>query len=368
MARKTTEEFIAEATVKHGGKYSYELVDYKNSKDKVILTCSYHGNYLMTPNNHLNGTGCLACKQAAMSKLFRKDKSAFLEQVKEAHGDRYDYSKTYYSNCLATVTITCRVHGDFMQMPNHHIAGSGCTSCGLETRVESRTMGQDEFIEKAKVVHGDTYGYGETVYVKTKAKVSIACEKHGTFSITPNAHLSGQGCAKCGRGSLSQYEFILKAKETHGDRYDYSEVAYGGVHQHVSILCKQHGLFKQIPYVHLRGSGCGSCGFNGFDYNQKGTLYVMACGDMTKVGITNKTSLYRAKRISGSFGSEFTVVKEFSFDDGQECSDVETKLLRVLRSKYKNPVNKFDGYSEVFMYVDRPWLFEQIEMLGVEFA
>lgn len=248
-------------------------------------------------------------------------------------------------------------------MPNHHIAGSGCTNCATETRTEVRTMGQAEFIEKATVVHGKTYEYTNAVYVKTGAKVSITCEKHGAFNITANAHLNGQGCPKCGRGTLLTDEFILKAKEKHGEKYDYSEVSYDGMQKHVSIMCKQHGLFKQIPYVHLRGSGCGSCGVNGFDYNQRGTLYVMTCGDMTKVGITNKLTINRAKRISGSFGSKFLIVKEFSFEDGQECSDIETKLLRLLKTKYSNPINKFDGYTESFLYVDRTWLYCEIDRL-----
>lgn len=369
MASKvTTEDFIARATVKHNGRYSYGLVEYKTSKDKVEITCSEHGSFFVTPGNHLAGTGCVACKQVAMSKLFRKDTPTFVAQAKKVHGDKYDYSKTIYSQCLEAVTITCRTHGDFQQMPNHHTAGSGCTQCGLQVNALARSTGKDGFIEKARITHGSIYGYDHVVYTNSAGKVVLTCEKHGKFSMAAQAHLLGQGCPKCSTRTISQDEFISKAREVHGDRYGYSEVVYSGVHQHVNVLCHEHGLFRQIPYVHLRGSGCGSCGINGFDYNQRGTLYVMTCGDMTKVGITNKSASDRAKRISGSFGSEFTVIKEFSFEDGQECSDIETKLLRVLRSKYKNPVNKFDGYSEVFMYVDRPWLYEQIEMLGVEFA
>lgn len=367
-ARGTTEDFVARATAKHNGRYSYDLVEYKKSTEKVEITCSEHGSFMMTPGNHLAGTGCVACKQVAMSKLFRKDTPTFVAQAKKVHGDKYDYSKTNYSQGLEAVTITCRVHGDFTQMPNHHTQGSGCSKCGFDANYLARATGKEGFIEKARAVHGDTYEYDDVVYTNSRSKVSITCKKHGSFSMTAGAHLSGQDCSKCSHNTISQDEFILKAKEVHGERYDYSEVSYSGVRQHVSILCHQHGLFKQIPYVHLRGSGCGSCGFNGFDYNQSGTLYVMTCGDMTKVGITNKPTIDRAKRISGSFGSEFTVIKEFRFEDGQECSDIETKLLRILKSRYKNPVSKFDGYSEVFMYVDRPWLFEQIEMLGVEFA
>lgn len=363
MARKTTEEFILEATEKHKGRYSYQLVDYKTSKDKVILACNDHGNFLMTPNNHLNGTGCLACKQVAMSKLFRKSTPKFIAQAKEVHGEKYDYSKTVYSQGLEPVTIVCRVHGDFSQMPNHHIAGSGCMQCGMQASGLLRSHSKDMFIEKARIVHGSSYEYSDVIYINSTSKVVITCKVHGNFSMQAQGHLAGQGCPKCGHGTILQDEFIQKAKEVHGTRYDYSEVAYNGVHQHVSILCHSHGLFKQIPYVHLRGSGCGSCGINGFDYNQRGTLYVMTCGDMTKVGITNKLTIDRAKRISGSFGSEFLIVKEFSFEDGQECSDIETKLLRLLKTKYSNPINKFDGYTESFLYVDRPWLYLEIDKL-----
>jgi len=358
-----SESFISRAREKHSGRYGYDLVEYRSSKEKVVIACKEHGNFMVTPNNHLRGTGCAACKQAAMSKLFRKDSRTFLKEAEQVHGDKYDYAKTVYASSYLPVTITCPVHGGFQQMPNHHLGGSGCATCGLLTCATARSTGTEGFIGKARAIHGDTYEYPEVAYINSGTKVSINCKKHGSFTMTPGAHLSGQGCNKCGHGSLSKEDFISKAQQVHGEKYNYSDISYNGTHHHVNILCREHGHFKQIPYVHLRGSGCASCGLNGFDYNKPGTLYVMTCGDITKVGITNKTTLSRAKRISGSFGSEFTVVKEFSFEDGQECSDIETKLLRILRLKYKSPTAKFDGYSESFMSVDRQWLNMEIDQL-----
>lgn len=368
MRKITTEDFIARATAKHNGRYSYDLVDYKKSTEKVVLTCSVHGNFLMTPGNHLAGTGCVACKQEAMSKLFRKDNATFLAQARKAHGDKYDYAKTNYTVSGESVTITCRTHGDFKQLPNHHIGGRGCAECGKEKSALARTLSRADFIEKSRAVHGDTYRYDDVVYEKAGAKVSITCKEHGIFDMAAHSHLSGQGCKKCGHGTISQDEFITKAREVHGDRYDYSEVVYTGVLQKVNIICREHGAFAQLPYVHLRRSGCAACGVTGFNPKLSGTLYVLACGDMIKVGITNKTATCRSKRISGSFGREFIVLKEFSFEDGQECSDVETKLLRTLRARYESPTSKFDGYTETFLCVDLQWLYGQIETLGVEFA
>lgn len=361
----TTESFIARATAKHSGRYGYSLVQYKKSDEKVEVTCSLHGSFMVTPNNHLNGSNCPSCKKVEMSKFFRKDNDTFLSQAKEVHGEKYDYSKTSYDGVHANLVITCRIHGDFEQLPNHHINGCGCSKCSYSASGEARAIGNEGFIVKSRLVHGDRYDYANVNYTNFSSKVDITCKEHGDFSMTVHSHLLGQGCPKCAEAS-SQEEFVLNSKEVHGDKYDYSKVVYAGVLQEVDIVCREHGVFSQIPYVHLRGSGCRSCSVAGFNFSCPGTLYVLSCGDMTKVGITNKSVASRTNRVSGSSGREFTVLKEFKFEDGQECSDIETELLRLLRSRYTGPASKFNGYTETFMDVDRAWLYKQIDMLGVK--
>ena len=51
-------------------------------------------------------------------------------------------------------------------------------------------------------------------------------------------------------------EFITKAREVHGDKYDYSKVIYENNLKEIIIICKQHGEFLQLPKTHKRGSGC----------------------------------------------------------------------------------------------------------------
>lgn len=60
--RKTTEEFVKEATEKHGGFYDYSKVEYFNSLTKVCIICPIHGEFWQRPNQHLSRLeGCPQC-------------------------------------------------------------------------------------------------------------------------------------------------------------------------------------------------------------------------------------------------------------------------------------------------------------------
>ena len=59
---------------------------------------------------------------------------------------------------------------------------------------------------------------------------------------------------------LTTEEFIEKARKIHGDRYDYSLVVYGkDNNEPVQIICKKHGPFWQTPRSHLDGKNCWRC-------------------------------------------------------------------------------------------------------------
>jgi len=55
-------------------------------------------------------------------------------------------------------------------------------------------------------------------------------------------------------------QFIIDAKQKHGDKYDYSKVVYENNLKEVKIICKDHGEFLQLPKTHKRGNGCKDCG------------------------------------------------------------------------------------------------------------
>jgi very-short-patch-repair endonuclease len=123
----------------------------------------------------------------------------------------------------------------------------------------------EEFILKSLNKHGDKYDYSKVEYVGNKNKVIIICPKHGEFLQRPNDHLTGYGCKKCQYEKNSQknkftYEtFIEKAKQIHGNRFDYSLVKYNGYENKIIIICSKHGEFEQTPHSHLNGAGCRKC-------------------------------------------------------------------------------------------------------------
>lgn len=117
-----------------------------------------------------------------------------------------------------------------------------------------------EFIEKARNIHGDKYDYSNVEYVNNKTKVCITCLKHGEFLIRPDHFLCGVGCSKCSGNSKRTIEsFINDAKKVHEDKYDYSESELVNVNSPMKIICKVHGAFMQRPNDHLRGCGCPHC-------------------------------------------------------------------------------------------------------------
>lgn len=126
----------------------------------------------------------------------------------------------------------------------------------------------DEYIERAKSIHGDTYGYELTEYVNRKTPIIITCKKHGPFSINPYNHiLLGTGCIQCVRDktyltcALTKDGFIERAKKIIGEHYDYSRVEYVNAHTPVVIGCPKHGWFEKLPMLILqRKEGCPECG------------------------------------------------------------------------------------------------------------
>lgn len=124
----------------------------------------------------------------------------------------------------------------------------------------SRKITTEEFIERAKKVHGDRYDYSLVEYKGRDEYVKIICPIHGVFEQTPHNHLSGYKCNKCfGTLNRTTDDFIRQAKKVHGDKYDYSLVEYKGCDKEIEIICPIHGIFKQTPTQHLRTKGCQKC-------------------------------------------------------------------------------------------------------------
>jgi hypothetical protein len=250
--RKTTEEFIKDATKIHGDKYDYSKVDYITNIDEVEIVCPKHGSFFQKPTIHVNsGSNCPMCSPHAVMT-----KEEFIRASRKVHGDKFDYSSVKYNTARIKVTIICPLHGPFEQVPYSHLVGNGCGICAGNAKFT-----QSEFIKKARDKHGELYDYSLVEYANVDTNVKIICKEHGVFEQTPYSHLNSKiGCSRCvGNAQLDTSEFIERAIMKHGEKYDYSEAEYKGTDKKVKIICQKHGVFPQTPYKHLTGQGCPSC-------------------------------------------------------------------------------------------------------------
>ena len=188
--------------------------------------------------------------------------SDFIERARAVHGDKYDYSKAVYKGVHEKLCIICPKHGEFWQTPSNHISRrSICPKCSKENTAELLKMDTQSFISKAREVHGEKYDYSNVNYQHNDQKVCIICPEHGPFMQSPHIHLRGHGCPKCANCYVpSTEEFIAASKAIYGDKYDYSKTVYENSKKKVCIICPEHGEFWVNPNNHIsKRIGCSRC-------------------------------------------------------------------------------------------------------------
>ena len=338
----TTQDFIDRARAVHGYKYGYAFSVYQSAHEKVMIHCPDHGMFEQTPNQHIRGNCCPSCS-GNKKHTFR----SFVVKANSIHGvGRYDYSKIHYVNTQTKLTIVCPEHGCFDQSPGHHLDGCGCPACGSLIIKNKLMLNKHAFIEKAREIHGDnTYDYSLVEYTGNKRKALINCYKHGSFEQTPACHLSGHGCPSCGgTKKYTNQSFIEKAKEIHGDNFDYSKVKYTNSRTKIIITCPEHGDFEQTPSSHLQTVGCPGCAEYGFDRTKVGFLYVLRsdCGRYMKIGITNKPN-QRQAQLSRATPFLFKRI-ELIEGQGDWIADLEKEILA--EHQPADFTEKFDGSTE----------------------
>jgi len=197
-----TDIFISKAKKIHGEKYDYSKVEYINAKTKIIIICKFHGEFNQTPSNHLSSYNCQKC-----SNNFKLTTQTFIENAKQIHGDRYDYSKVEYINSDTQVLIICKEHGVFNQIPDFHVnRKSGCPKCCNNVKFNLL-----EFIDKANQIHNNKYDYSMVEYSNNRKHITIICKTHGEFIQKPFVHLLRHGCPSC--INKTEFKFYEKIKE-----------------------------------------------------------------------------------------------------------------------------------------------------------
>jgi len=195
--------FIAKATAVHGGKYDYSKVNYNNAKTKITIVCNEHGDFQQTPSNHLSGFNCQKCANNG-----RMTTEQYVKRTIVVHENKYDYSKVNYINADTKITIICKEHGEFRQIPDFHLN----RKCGCPKCANNITLTNNEFIDKARKIHGDKYDYSQVSYINNRTKIIIICREHGEFSQKQFSHLLGVGCPHCINKTEYKFLEILKTR------------------------------------------------------------------------------------------------------------------------------------------------------------
>ncbi len=166
--------------------------------------------------------------------------------------------------------------------------------------------------------------------------------------------------------------FIEQAKEVHGDKYDYSLVEYVNARTNISIICKEHGEFKQTPNGHLQGQNCRKCYdkyYNSHtwrysEWETKGLkskyfdsfkVYIIKCYNKNesfyKIGKTY-TTVGRRFKSTISLPYQWEIIKTYAGDARTIC-ELENKLHKENKKFKYIPKIFFNGITECFSQIKR---------------
>jgi hypothetical protein len=338
--RKNNETFINNAIKKHGDKYDYSKVNYINNCTKVLIICKEHGEFYQTPSNHLNTKNCPNCNNKIKKKSIRN----FIKEAIDVHGNEFDYSKSVYVGSNTKLIIVCKIHGEFLQFPNHHLRGHGCSKC----QNEKRKLTTEIFIKRATKKHGNKFDYSKVNYFDYYTPIIIICPIHGEQLQTPEKHLCGTGCSQCyNKGNLTIDEFINRSNIIHNYRYDYSKVNYCGYYKPIIIICPKHGEFLQKPGNHLNGKGCQYCSghkLNTENFIKKATIVHGNRYDYSKVNyIHNEINISIICKIHGDF-----LQKPTNHLNGRGCPKCSLTKGENIIKKYLNENNIYFEHQKMF--------------------
>ena len=241
----------------------------------------------------------------------------FINKSKKLYGDRFTYERTVYgSSGDDVIFITCPKHGDFETTPNVHIQNHQCSKCSIECR------------------------------------------------------------STC----LTTEEFIYRAKKVHGEKYDYSLTNYETSHQDTDIVCPVHGVFRQRPNNHLNGSGCKACSeqyvvgslkwWCSLCHGKRGTLYVLKCYNneevFIKLGITCKgiKERYRKKTL---MPYDYDIISSIESDNLRLLYLVEASCKSKLKSYKYTPKIGFGGSrTESFIHSESGYWIKEVKFKDIE--
>jgi len=194
-------KFIRKAKKIYGNKYLYSKIDYKGSKNKINIVCKKHGEFSVTPTDHLSkGYECSECKKEERI-------NSYIKNIKKKYKNKYEYDFSEVKTIASRIKIKCKKHGEFTLPLDRHMRGQECPKCENEIKLTP-----NRFKKRANIIHKERYSYSKIKNVK--GNVNIICPIHGVFNISAKKHLKGTGCPKCGvsKGEAKVEQYLIENK------------------------------------------------------------------------------------------------------------------------------------------------------------
>ena len=86
-----------------------------------------------------------------------------------------------------------------------HLKRTGCPKCGVVQQGVTKRSNCEEFVSKANVIHNNKYDYSKVNYITARINITIICPEHGEFKQAPDNHLQGKGCPICANKKRSEF-------------------------------------------------------------------------------------------------------------------------------------------------------------------
>lgn len=265
----------------------------------------------------------------------------FINKSKELF-NLYDYSNVIYKNINTKVNVICALHGSFYQTPKMILKGYGCKVCSNLKKISKI----EDIIPLINSIHGDIFDYSKSIYMNNHSKMEIECLIHNNIfcSSVDSLKRGRNGCKFCRSDKLkySNDEFILKCREKHLYRYDYSKVEYSGSSSKIEIICTKHGSFIQTASEHLSGSGCRKC--NVFDKQKNSIDYFKFRGNKIHnskydysnvIYVNNKTKV----EIICPYHGIFYQIPDSHINKSHGCPDCQNSNVSKMEIKWLDLIN-----------------------------
>jgi hypothetical protein len=221
------------------------------------------------------------------------------------------------------------------------------------------------FIDRCRGIHGNTYDYSKTIYIRSAAKIEIICKEHGSFWQKASGHLSGQGCPKCGKEIMAKTvrhsrEDSIKILQEKWPKYDFSKFIYVNNCTNSVVICPEHGEFKSSHRRLLKATSCKGCvvksgfsrtGWSNMCNGRTSYIYIIQLKNQyesfIKIGITiTPKGRYKQFKQKGFTVKQLDIIAN---DNPDNTFNGERDLGRKLKQHKYMPVTKFEGCHECFI-------------------